>query len=396
MVEGTSETEEKQGGGYPLTNEGYVDAVVQSLVQQTRQRDEVGIWLRSQGEGTTLQEHVAAVFASGGVREHLARHQKVAAAIRHNAQAIHDRKVRKKERLRQAAQNAVKIQKDHPSDDAQKVQGVNALGGDGLPKPEAFASSGSALPADYVTPSDHGVGLQWTKVSSFETQEEALSFIIECQPFDYAPEGTDEPFPRFENARDALAYVLQMRPLPTQFVSMVSEFKKCMRIRKESEAYSGKRKSMVKSLLLLKTMGNKDESAPSSTRIRRPWQVESAGTIFERPSSLRDLSLAVGARYFLAVALDVEKRVLQEGFKVKQRSSIPCSATPQEALSAFARSEERAGRTVRPAGVLAVSLPPEAQIDVVSHREGGFLVRCKELPASCFTRVKRTGAEGAP
>merc|ERR1711933_409299 len=126
-----------------------------------------------------------------------------------------------------------------------------------------------------------------------------------------------------------------------------------------------------------------------STKERKPWMVEAAGSIFDRPPSLRDLKEGC-ARYFIAVAPDVEKRVLAEGFRVKRRCSIPCSATPQEALAAFSRTEQRQGRSPNAdAKVLAVTLPQDALTDVIRHREGGFLIRRTELSPGCFSRIKR-------
>mmetsp|Transcript_14897 Transcript_14897/g.44951 ORF Transcript_14897/g.44951 Transcript_14897/m.44951 type:complete len:210 (-) Transcript_14897:52-681(-) len=209
-----------------------------------------------------------------------------------------------------------------------------------------------------------------------------------------------------------------MQPVPTEFVSAATDFKRRLRVRhvpvqerlpaQDAFPFGSRGSSRERRSLLSKrtSLSLPPDSARKSTKEPKPWLVEAAGALFDRPGSLRGLRACAPRlpRYFIAVAPDLERRVLVEGFRVRKRCSIPCSGTPKEALDAFgrqqqaegARSEQRAtGRAqgVR-ASVLAVNLPPE--IDVVAHREGGFLIRCKELPPSCFSRVKRmAGGEAA-
>lgn len=169
----------------------------------------------------------------------------------------------------------------------------------------------------------------------------------------------------------------------------------------------------------------------------RPWVVEAAGDIFATPP-LRSLSEKTAQRYYIAVPPEVEKKVLTEGYHPTKRSSVPVSATPAQALAAYLKvlrrsKEERAEvdkkrkenqsqsedslddrlwdlwewtsahelfpvlsedqRGVR-AAVLSVQVPPEMMMDVVTHPQGGFLIRTKgqALPGSCFSRVKRSDA----
>merc|ERR1711865_406535 len=128
------------------------------------------------------------------------------------------------------------------------------------------------------------------------------------------------------------------------------------------------------------------QTAASSVVIAKPWLVDGSGTFFESPTSLQSTALKEGGRYFIAVSQDVAPTVQQEGYKVQRRFSIPCSATPQEALMAWSKNEQRCNRKGTKAVALAVVIPPE--IDVVAHRKGGFLLRCKELPPSCFRAKK--------
>lgn len=254
-------------------------------------------------------------------------------------------------------------------------------------------------------------GLKWSKVQDFKTQEEALRFVMECQPIDYRPveDGLDDkPFPRFESTRDAFEFARKMEPWPSEFVSVEPTFRRHLRIRKieqtelrmpTSGAVSSRRMSARKSMALNRGVarGSRLVDAILTVKEVNPWLVEAAGSLFERPESLRDLHKdATLQKYFVAVAPEIEKKVLAEGFRVKRRCSIPCSATPKEARHAFQRAtsggEQQGRRPTSPrASVLAVTLPPDSGIDVVAHREGGFLIRCKELPASCFSRVRRQG-----
>lgn len=260
------------------------------------------------------------------------------------------------------------------------------------------------------------VQLAWKEVQTFRTQEEAIRFVMECQPIDYQPEfqascdNIEKPpdaFPRFDSTREALAHVLQMNPIPSEFSSMASEFKRRLRVRKaepdempaREHAPSSSTARKSRSLLMKHRMTDVGRShareVAHSTKERKPWIVETAGVLFERPPSLRDLKKDTATKYFIAVNKDVEKDILADGFRVKQRCSIPCSATPQEAVAAFTRNEQRAGHASGArATVLVVTLPSD--VDVVAHKKSGFMIRCKDLPPTCLSRIKRSDGGGAP
>lgn len=236
---------------------------------------------------------------------------------------------------------------------------------------------------------------KWDEVQSFFTQEEALRFVMECQPFDYRPksdEQNEKPFPRFESRREALRYVLTMEPLPFEFVSVDREFSRVLRVREQARDAADtaiSRLTKKRNSLIGRGRASVVQQKPQEIK---PWVVEATGSLFTRPPSLRALRAGCANRdrehrYFLAIAPEVEKIVLTEGYRVQRRCSIPCSPTPQDALIAFSRNEVNQGRppSIR-AAVLEVIIPPKMDIDVISHKQGGFLIRARELPPSCFIR----------
>mmetsp|Transcript_60345 Transcript_60345/g.143785 ORF Transcript_60345/g.143785 Transcript_60345/m.143785 type:complete len:471 (-) Transcript_60345:88-1500(-) len=250
---------------------------------------------------------------------------------------------------------------------------------------------------------------EWAEVKRFESCDEALSFVIECQPFDYIPVMPDgSKFPAFATTSEAMRFVQSMAVKPTDFYSAASEFKRRLRVRKLSplemqeavsrQSASRESRYSVASRPLSKEPPSMGAPLPVLSRtaaqmLRRPWTVEASGVLFDRPTSLRNLAKRDSVRrpYYLAVDALLEDRILKEGFKVSKRPSIPVSASLQDAVAAFHRAAAEAGQKQTQPAVLQVILP--AGVDVVAHRQGGFLIKRKELPASCF--AKRRSAQDA-
>merc|ERR1711865_19622 len=178
------------------------------------------------------------------------------------------------------------------------------------------------------------------------------------------------------------------------YVSTVADFKRRLRIRMAEVDENGPMtpKKATSRRKQRGSMAAGAQAAAAAVVIAKPWLVEGSGTFFESPTSLQSTALKEGGRYFIAVAQDVAQTVQQEGYKVQRRFSIPCSATPQEALMAWSKNEQRCDRKGTKAVALAVVIPPE--IDVITHRKGGFLIRCTELPPSCF-RAKKVAPAAA-
>jgi len=231
-----------------------------------------------------------------------------------------------------------------------------------------------------------------------------------------------------------MTYVLQLQPVPEEFVSQDMIFRRRLRVRK---AAPGETKEEVAAKLAIKKhrslvgragtgkTGNVAAWTQSTGTEPKRWLVEAAGTLFEVQPSLRPLK-EVSQRFYIAVPIELEKKILNDGFHVKRRLSIPCSGSPQQALAAFAKNEQRekkakegdarqneeaaTGRAAveealqktrqrqevealsqgTKAIVLAVTILPEMKIDVVAHRDGGFQIKSQSLPGSCFQRAKRT------
>lgn len=341
----------------------YIALVVQGVEEATWQTNDLAQWCIEQGEHDLVEDHVAAIYKSGGITDFAARARMVEEAI-HRQQQLH---LERKQRRKSAAAEEMTKNK--------QLQGAEV--------------SDSHLEA--ASPGLEDEALQtssWSKVQAFYTQEEATTFVMECQPIDYRP-ACSAPFPRFDNSREALEYVLSLRPLPSEFVSVEAEFFRCLRVRHADPSELNDHKGRVR---LLQMPGSRARRTSAQTQKDvKSWFVEGCGSLFKRVSPLRAIR-EVTARFYVAVAPEVEKRILLEGYKAKRRCSIPCSVTQQEALLAFSRNEERNGRpaTTR-AAVLGVCLTPEMGVDVVANRNGGFLIRTQELPRSCFSRVKRHG-----
>merc|ERR1719387_197831 len=119
------------------------------------------------------------------------------------------------------------------------------------------------------------------------------------------------------------------------YMSTVNDFRRRLRIRLvDVEEHDSKKNLMHAnrkrrgSLTNRGSMIDKIAVAPD-TSMKKPWLVEASGTLFDSPSSLRAVREA-GTKYYIAVAQDLAEKIMEEGYKVQTRCSIPLSATPQE------------------------------------------------------------------
>eukprot|EP00440_Ansanella_granifera_P057329 gb/GFBE01062142.1/.p1 GENE.gb/GFBE01062142.1/~~gb/GFBE01062142.1/.p1 ORF type:complete len:443 (+),score=115.83 gb/GFBE01062142.1/:1-1329(+) len=426
---------EAEGSRPPSSNdEDYFAHVAKRVQATTGKRGEVQRWADLQR--TDVPGHIEAVF-TGCAFDCGARALLVQKALQVQQQFLKDRKSKRSEKMMKLTTRSLRIA---GSEDPEK------------PK-DSYNPAAALAAAAFVEVSE--LKTQWIEVQAFRSQQEALRFIIECQPFDYRPSGPEyDNFPRFQNSRDALAYTLNLvkKAEVEEFVSTEAMFRRRLRIRKaapgETKEEVAAKAAMKKHKSLMGRMRDRSSTinplgaAPQQALVHEPkrWLVEAAGVLFERPPELRSLRELPTHRYYIAVSPDMEKKVLSEGFKVTRRCSIPCSATPQEALAAFARNEKRLKEeheekekklkeSRNPAGgsddrlwdswdtsiaatqlfaalgegrdedkrgpkasVLAVTIPAELGIDVIAHSKGGFIIRSQTLPASCFARAKRPGA----
>mmetsp|Transcript_24773 Transcript_24773/g.73693 ORF Transcript_24773/g.73693 Transcript_24773/m.73693 type:complete len:269 (+) Transcript_24773:1-807(+) len=233
--------------------------------------------------------------------------------------------------------------------------------------------------------------LAWTKVQAFATRDEAIQFVVGCQPIDYMPDGYEGAWPHFEDSRKAYEHVMGLSRLPTEFVSVGEAFQRRLRVRRvESEELVLGSPAAGRAVKKLLSKRRKAQVASQGDQVRaavkqaKDWHVEAAGVLFNRSSSQKTLKAEVGLKYFLAVEHDLERKVLAEGFRVARRSSIPCSARVEDAIQAFARHHPG----VR-ASVLAVNLPANAGFDIVQHKRGGCLILAKELPPLYLSKIRR-------
>eukprot|EP00747_Dinoflagellata_sp_TGD_P187367 gnl/TRDRNA2_/TRDRNA2_44978_c0_seq2.p1 gnl/TRDRNA2_/TRDRNA2_44978_c0~~gnl/TRDRNA2_/TRDRNA2_44978_c0_seq2.p1 ORF type:complete len:469 (-),score=93.08 gnl/TRDRNA2_/TRDRNA2_44978_c0_seq2:38-1444(-) len=242
--------------------------------------------------------------------------------------------------------------------------------------------------------------VKWREMSAFKTRGEALQFVLECQPFDYQPVfASGESMPKFDSSREMVTWIDgQAEEQPSHF-DIVSgpDFKRRLRIRKREEEkhhHHHTHELQKRYSFRVKQVAHKSRDGDRH-RIRKPWLVESTGPLFETPASLRDLlPSAVGTKYFIAVDPDIAQKILTEGYKAKQRVSIPCCSTPADAVAAYAGVEQRSGRSDMRNVVLAITVPPN--VDVTAHKKvaSGFQIRTSELPPSCFRRNKTCGGDG--
>lgn len=355
-------------------DEGYYQMVAQRMQQTRGWRPEMD----KLGAGR-LSDHVAGVLLAHGGLNPVNRLAEVEHAVRRQHELQAEKRLRKKERMRDAVRGA------NNKHEAREPGSVNAPSED---RPKMLGHRGS----DLANAVKDLIDESWAEVSSFKSKEEAVGFVMECQPFSFAPvlDRGSEPLPKFETNHEAVEYVLKMDPVPLHFVSTVNDFKRRLRIRfvEVTEEDSTRKAASSRSKRRVSAVAATMERAAAGAA-QKPWLVEAAGSFFESPSSLRSVREA-GTKYFIAVAQDLVQTVQQEGYRVQNRCSIPLSASPQEALAAWTRykKDPTTGRVHTKAVVLPVVIPPE--MDVVTHRNSGFLVRTKELPPSCF-RVKKAG-----
>mmetsp|Transcript_12060 Transcript_12060/g.34478 ORF Transcript_12060/g.34478 Transcript_12060/m.34478 type:complete len:481 (-) Transcript_12060:426-1868(-) len=412
---GGGDRDSRQGSGHCASQELDKDAAKKTHIEQVAQmvrhsqgsQDKLASWFGSRlvSPADTTQ-HVDVVFSSSGIMDTARRAELVRESILRLQQAQVEKKHKKK--MREKLRDAAGLPKLEEGPEASAW--ADACKEAGGASPRNGGCSQTAGPADVEQPTEGG----WSKVGEFATLPEALRFVMECQPFDFRPLRCfwgEESFPAFDNTREAYQHVMQMEPVPTEFISVERDFCRRLRIRKrvDSDVTDGKARSSLAAMRKRKSLGfSKNakgaklvESVLAAAELNA-WIVEAAGSLFERPQSLRHLNNhAANARFFIAVSPDIEKKILTEGFRVQRRCSIPCSATPKDAREAFRRREsgERQdgsrGRPTSPrVSVLSVAIPPELGIDVVAHKSGGFLIRATELPASCFSRLKRTVEAG--
>mmetsp|Transcript_61726 Transcript_61726/g.172425 ORF Transcript_61726/g.172425 Transcript_61726/m.172425 type:complete len:451 (-) Transcript_61726:144-1496(-) len=402
----------------PEAYKQYMKRLAKKVQDATWKRDEVSQWLRRhEGGAADVEAHVAAVFAASSSQAFVVdRARQLASAMQRHQRLLDEKKTRKRDRLLAAAKvhtAASKVGGPFGIADA-AVRGTDVAGA--APKPVEESSSAAALEETVSQFEAPGAALEWSEIERFKSHEDALRFVLKCQPFDYVPEkGRDTKDAQHTGCqrrgsrltiqddlglaacnRDALLDPVQraMRhcPLPTEFTSTVGDFKRRLRIRhvaiEEERGEPRKDGGRAWTRPTRRTHGDAD-ALGSKTLERKPYVVEGAGGHFDRPTSLRALREAERVRYYIAVGPDVEKRVLAEGFRVRSRTSIPCSATPQEAIARFKESEARCERQpCKHPSVLTVVLPPH--VDVVAHKDGGFMIRARELPPSCFKDRKKT------
>jgi len=374
----------------------YAQTVSLLVDQVSAERREVTQWLKKQSPGKTICDHMADVLSAGGIIDTASRLTLVGAAAR-----------RQQQRLQECSPAEVTSPRSGRHRQRHLVSAITAATTMGERHSNKRAAAKPLVKAPLSTPTEAGPssdGRTWVRIEAFTTCDEAVSFVHNCQPFEYRPVKGEVPLEIEDHAVDVE---------PIEFLSAGGDFKRRLRIRKQDlsetrpqscEASSQRQRSP--------TPGSPSSFGGSHAALRRspaltrtpppqrvgeskPWIVEGSGALFERPESLRALRTMRGPvprRYFVAVAEDIERRVLTEGFRVQRRCSIPCAATPKDALLAW-QSVQRVGQQavrVRPS-VLTVTLPPN--IDVVSNHDGAFRIKARELPAYCFTRCRRPGSE---
>jgi len=393
-----------------LTFEEHVKGAASRIIQGTWKRDEVNYWLKNYAGSVSVESHVADVMQSSVPSSFLqSRIKQLEQASLKQNQFLQERKNLKKKRFLVASDL---IQEERVK--AQEVEKAMLVKrGDARKETtdDAVPAKTDEIPATLKDrPEDGPQSERWSPVEKFQTYEEALRFVMKCQPFDFLPVGFEVVQPnRFDSiSGDPYEKAISMIPVPGDFISTVGEFKRRLRVRhrhEDPEDAPSKKNSRntlnrVFGAKALKGQSTANQPPPLDPSIAaeyaiepsppKPYHVEAAGGLFQHPASLRNLKENV-VRYYIAVNPDIEKKVLAEGFKVKKRTSIPCSATPQEAISHFKNGELRCGRKASAyPSVLPVNVPPT--IDVVAHKSGGFLIRATELPPSYFkaTSSRRT------
>lgn len=222
----------------------------------------------------------------------------------------------------------------------------------GMPEPER-----EITPAVPALPD---VGL-WIIRKRFHTQEEANTFVQQCQPFDFTPEesGTDKC---------------------TTFQTTIPDCERRWRVRQDGNGYD-------------------------------PWVAEQEGEVFARLNSAavraRIVPPLAGALYIGIPEAQVAK-VLEEGYRTSLRRGIPCSATPARACaaaknaavsSAAALSVGQCRQSTALSAEVALDRKGEpkvvvlrvgnipAGIPIVRRPDGGYLMKTDRLPASSLSRI---------
>eukprot|EP00929_Paragymnodinium_shiwhaense_P091817 TRINITY_DN51717_c0_g1_i1.p1 TRINITY_DN51717_c0_g1~~TRINITY_DN51717_c0_g1_i1.p1 ORF type:complete len:417 (+),score=122.82 TRINITY_DN51717_c0_g1_i1:95-1345(+) len=389
--------------------------VAERIMQLTAQRNEVGEFLKKQNSEIDVQGFVRQLHQAAGYGEDdcAARQHLLEQCRKRHTQLLHDRRVRKKDKLLRAAKSTIS------SSNAEKVKEAQ----------EKAAAEEAAEMETSLLQALRGENLEWTAVDKFKTEVEAVRFIMKCQPFDFQPVHLEKvedkwqastAFPKFENSNDALSHVINMSPIPKYFQSQAGDYQRRLRITYVSQHDNAKEeRGKTSGLAGFKKLGQAarlqkandevqqevqqdaaqegaDDSKTKKVEIKKrqdkeykPYVVQAAGDTFApcRGPGLRELR-ETPRRYFIAMDKETETKVLVEGYRVSKRTSIPCSLTPGAALQAFRRYEEKRGDrpSVNPC-TLAVSLPPH--VDVITHKDGGFFIRATEIPPAWFKDRKR-------
>mmetsp|Transcript_92240 Transcript_92240/g.183163 ORF Transcript_92240/g.183163 Transcript_92240/m.183163 type:complete len:413 (-) Transcript_92240:118-1356(-) len=368
--------------------QSYTHLVTRFVDKVSADKGEVSQWLENNSPGNSACDHITDVLRAGGITDTASRLRLVGAAAR-----------RQQQRLQECPPPQLIIPRSGRHRSRRVVPATTATATPGEHQPDRSATP-KKVPAPVSTPTEASPSSDdrtWVQVEGFTTRDEAVSFVLNCQPFEYKPIQGEAPADIEDRA---------VNPESIEFLSAGGDFKRRLRVRKQDlseqrsqscEASNPQRCQATLSPGFRETTGGSGGAHTGQMRrceplLLRPWVVEASGALFDRPESLRALRTTRGPappRYFVAVAADIEKRVLSEGFRVKRRCSIPCAATPKDALLAW-QSVQRTGQavSVRPS-VLMVTLPPD--IDVVSNRDGAFRIKARELPAVCFTRCRRPG-----
>eukprot|EP00927_Polykrikos_kofoidii_P059833 TRINITY_DN54958_c0_g1_i1.p1 TRINITY_DN54958_c0_g1~~TRINITY_DN54958_c0_g1_i1.p1 ORF type:complete len:490 (+),score=105.16 TRINITY_DN54958_c0_g1_i1:177-1646(+) len=427
----------------------HIRLVAEHIREATLQREEGDEWLKSVGSPPSIEAHVAAIVHASGCADLDGRLRQLGRARERHQFLQQVSKKKNRDRVRQAAgkhgvkmthceaaagvvdsssavplSSSVASRGDGTSGDGANRNQSKDTAGDGpigvVNKASVGNSSGgftksrATSKGSSSSKGSEAKSFQWSKVESFNTQDEALRFVLKCQPFDFHPvmPTGEEPFPRFDNSSEALAFATEMETPPSEFVRCIAESGRRLRIRfqEEPETQSALKSTFRKvndrppsvrprqSVLGAVDAFFASVPPPKSLKEWRPWIVEGTGGLFQRAASLRDLKDASGfSRYYIAINQELERRVLIEGFRVKRRSSIPCSATVQGAIDAFKNKQTPTDLPLvssvlssqEPAwSVLTVNVPPH--VEVVPNKSGGFCILAKELPPSCLKARQRT------
>jgi len=261
--------------------------------------------------------------------------------------------------------------------------------------------------------------MKWEPVQWFDDQDAALQFVLQCQPFDYQPDGVDWPIQvgmrvfvkdlsseigRQLNGRGG--EVKEFLPATGKYQVLIDgeeEIKEAKEKKNKNEEEKKEEKKELKSLRLENlspevksreeafTLAKQMDPIPDEfvataadfhrrlrvrhvpqeqvkvrkglkikqqarTKPQKPWCVEQSGDLFERVGeNFRSLK-EIGSKFYIAVdGNEVFEKVLAEGFRVTKRTSIPCSSTPQDAMAAIKRHSDNV--TSRVVVLTVIDLP---------------------------------------